>query len=61
MSATVKDAITFTGSNDYESAEGQPAIGRALTVNSPRLCAHADRDCRGMHVLQPGERCPHAP
>jgi hypothetical protein len=27
----------------------------------PRLCAHADDEGRGMHVLQPGEQCSSAP
>jgi hypothetical protein len=51
MSDTGQDAITITDPNDYENAEGQ----------RPCLCPHADQDGRGMHVLQPGERCPDAP
>jgi hypothetical protein len=30
-------------------------------TDRPILCAHADQDGRGMHLLQPGEHCPLAP
>lgn len=30
-------------------------------TDRPILCAHADQDGRGIHLLAPGERCPLAP
>jgi hypothetical protein len=71
--ATVERVLALAAKWDREAADGIPlldreigalvlrrAISAELLGKEPRpiLCAHADQDGAGAHMLAPGETCP---